>query len=78
MENPQDITSITPSDYVGDLLAKQLKSAVDQNPSLLKEIQSFLLNDTPDQNPLIRESDPLFFDSAKNGCKYHICCVGSR
>ena len=37
MENPQDITSITPSDYVGDLLAKQLKSAVDQNPSLLKD-----------------------------------------
>jgi len=49
-----------------------IQQAVEKDPSLMQEIVTFLTDKSPDPVPLERSSDPLFYDSSKNGSKLTI------
>ena len=68
MNNPVDSNSN--ADAVS--LIEQVRAATQSNPSLARELSTFLLDTAPDSQPVTKEQHPVFFDATKNPGKLFV------
>jgi hypothetical protein len=60
-------TTVDTTENQDPALIEQVRQAVERDPSLTQQLVTFLTDECPDPVPLERSSDPLFYDSLKNG-----------
>ena len=53
-------------------LIEQVRAATQSNPSLARELSTFLLDTAPDSQPVTKEQHPVFFDATKNPGKLFV------